>query len=180
MNVVHSSRGITCMLALCCAAAQAQTDEARAPRLEVETLPQWDTAVRDSVAAQRLASQPASGDDGLRTRVWWGRGAIEVGAGADWRDATAAQPRSQVIGVRATLSPRTRVIYETETARPWRNAESGSATPRTARIALEFKSKKSPVSSLRDGLMRVQLSGDAAVHFKPRGGGLQVTYRERF
>jgi hypothetical protein len=199
MTVLHSVRGISCLLALACAAAQATADDADAgpPRLEVETVPVWDAARRghppgwrtmDGAAAssQRLlpglATQRIFGDDGLRARWWWGRGALEVGAGADWRApsaaASAAQPWSQVLGVRATLSPRTRLVYETETVLPGGRADS--AKPRTSRVALEFKSRKSPVSNLRDGLMRVQLSGDSAVHFKPRGGGLQVMYRERF
>ncbi len=199
MTLWHSVRGISCLLALVCGAAPAAADDADGgpPRLEVETVPLWDPARRDMLSGWRtmdgappssqrllpgLANNRMFRYDGLRARWWWGRGALEVGAGADWRApsvaASGAQPWSQVLGVRATLSPRTRLVYETETALPGSRADG--ASPRTSRVALEFKSRKSPVSNLRDGLMRVQLSGDAAVHLKPRGGGLQVMYRERF
>jgi hypothetical protein len=196
MSVLPGIRGISCLLALCCAAAQAQPEARGATRLEIETVPQWDAARRDNLPGWRnadgntatsqrllpgLASNPAFGDDGLRARWWWGRGAIEVGAGADWTSpsitASGARPWSQVVGVRATLSARTRLVYETEATLPWRNGERDLAA---SRVALEFKSSKSPIANLRDGLVRVQLSADAAVHLKPRSGGLQLIYRERF
>jgi hypothetical protein len=200
MNAKHGIRGISCLLLVCCVAGtHAQSDVAGASRLELETLQQWDatrpatlTAWRSNDGAQAssqrllpgLSSNPMFVDDSLRARVWWGRGAVEVGAGADWRAASftanAAQPWSQVVGVRATLSARTRIVYETGAALPWRSGDNVATGARTSRVALEFKSRKSPVSNLRDGLLRMQLSSDAAVHLKPRGGGLQVTYRERF
>lgn len=196
----HGICGIGCLLVVCCAAVQAQSDEPSAGRLEIEAVPQGDTAgLRYTLSGWRSndgaatsmqhlapgrANTTAFADEGLRARWWWGRGAIEFGTGADWRasafSANAAQPWSQVVGVRATLSARTRVVYETEAVLPWRSGENAAVGARTSRVALEFKSKKSPVSNLRDGLLRMQLSSDAAVHLKPRGGGLQVTYRERF
>lgn len=187
------------MLVVACAAAhgQAERDEAGPPRVEVDTLQQWETARRDTVptwpidgaawATQRLLpnESPRSvfSDVGLRARWWWGRGAVEVGGGADWTapSASANAPRawSPVVGVRAALSARTRLVYEAESGLPWRSKDSGGALPHTTRVAFEFKSK-SPVGDLRNSFMRVQLSGDAALQFRPRSRGLQVMYRERF
>ncbi len=198
MSVLHGIRSVGCVVVLSCAAAHAAPDTLGPPRLEVDTLQQWDPSRRDSGPAWRYGDavamslqRPSAGvvgrsalsDDGLRARWWWGRGAIEVGAGADWLApagaSSVARPLTQVVGVRAALSARTRLVYEAESAPLWRGADSGIVNPRTARVALEFKSK-SPVGDLRNGLLRVQLSGDAALQFKPRSGGLQVMYRERF
>jgi hypothetical protein len=192
MSVLHCVQALVGVLSLACAAVHA-ADNAAVSRIELEALTPWEPARRDSLPAPAardaaaLATQrtlPSFADDGLRARWWWGRGAFEVGAGADWlaanRAASAARPWSHVLGVRATLSDRSRVVYETESALPWRPGDSAANGLRTSRVALEFKSKPSPVSNLRDGLLRVQLSGDATVQFRPRSGGLQVMYRERF
>jgi hypothetical protein len=195
MSVLHCVLGVVCVMTLASAAAHAAPDDAASSRIEIDTLQRWDPARRDSIALARWqdAGSPTAqrtlpssfADDGLRARWWWGRGAFELGAGADWLaphlTATGARPLNQVVGVRASLSAHTRVVYETETALSWRSSDNpAGAGVRTSRVALEFKSKPSPVSNLRDGLLRVQLSGDAAVHFRPRSGGLQVMYRERF
>jgi hypothetical protein len=188
MSVLQGIRGLSCVLALASSAAQAGPDAPASPRLEIETLQQWEPSRRVSdmvlLSSQRLSpAATAFNDDGLSARWWWGRDAIQVGVGGDWRApssvATEARPLTQVVGVRAALSDRTRLIYEAESAPAWRRGETTGPYSRRSRVALEFKSK-SPVSDLRNGLMRVQLTGDAAVHFKPRGGGLQVMYRERF
>lgn len=197
MSGLKGIRGVSCVLAVMCACAHADPEALGPPRLEIDTLQQWEPARRDfgaaspfdvaALSSQRLlpgeASRSGFADNGLRARWWWGRGAIEIGGGGDWiapsAAATAARPWSPVVGIRAALSARTRLIYEAESGLPWRNADNGGASPRTARVALEFKSK-SPVGDLRNGLMRVQLSGDSALQFKPRSGGLQVMYRERF
>ena len=199
MNGLKGIRIVSCMLAVIGAAAhgQVQRDGVGPPRMEVETLQQWETARRDNVPAwpaeggalstQRLlpteAARSAIADIGLRARWWWGRGALEIGGGADWTApsaaANSARAWSPVLGVRAALSAHTRLIYESESGLPWRSTDNSGAPPRTTRVALEFKSK-SPVGDLRNGLMRVQLSGDSVLQFKPRGGGLQVMYRERF
>lgn len=191
MSVLQGILGLSCVLALASPAAQAGPDAALAPRLEIETLQQWDPARRGSdmvlSSSHRLSpdgrGSAAFSADGLSARWWWGRDAIQVGVGTDWRapasGANEARPLTQVVGVRAALSDRTRLIYEAESAPAWRSGDTTGLYSRRSRVALEFKSK-SPVSDLRNGLMRVQLAGDAAVHFKPRGGGLQVMYRERF
>lgn len=203
MSGLKGIRSVSCIFVVMCAGAHAQSDALGPLRLEIDTLQQWERARGDFGPASRidvatLRSQrllPAEGlratfaDNGLRARWWWGQGAIEIGGGADWvassaaadsaNPPNAARPWSQVVGVRAALSARTRLTYETESSLPWRNNDSGGASPRTTRLALEFKSK-SPVGDLRNGLMRVQLSGESALHFKPRSRGLQVMYRERF
>lgn len=87
---------------------------------------------------------------GVRARWWVGRGRLELGAGADW----------------AAPAPRTPV-------------GAGSPEALRPRFALEFRAKGA-AKDLRDSLLRVQMSGDAALHFRPRSRGLQITYRERF
>jgi hypothetical protein len=198
MSGLKGIRSVCCMLATMCAGAHAQPDALGSLRLEIDTLRQWEPGRRDFGSASRLdvAALPsqrllhseglraAFADDGLRARWWWGQGALEIGGGADWVAPSTAgnttRPWSQVLGVRAALSARTRLIYEAESTLPWRNAENNGAAPRTTRVALEFKSKSSPVGDLRNGLMRVQLSSESVLQFKPRSGGLQIMYRERF
>jgi hypothetical protein len=53
----------------------------------------------------------------------------------------------------------------------------GSATTQ-ATLGLEFR-RKSPAQSYKD-LLRVQLTADSMLNFRPRGGGLVVTYRSTF
>ncbi len=52
------------------------------------------------------------------------------------------------------------------------------ASAQRQRFALEFRAR----SLARDSssLLRLQLSSDAALHFRPRSQGLQISYRERF
>jgi hypothetical protein len=71
------------------------------------------------------------------------------------------------------------VVDEADTAARWLDPSDAGANTAAARVALEFKSK-STVRDLRTSLFRVQLSGTSALHFRPRGGGLNVAYRESF
>lgn len=48
---------------------------------------------------------------------------------------------------------------------------------RQQRFALEFRARSFARES---SVLRMQLSSDAALHFRPRSRGLQVSYRERF
>jgi hypothetical protein len=53
------------------------------------------------------------------------------------------------------------------------------ASPSTqSTLGLEFR-RKSSTQSAKD-LLKVQLTADSALNFKPRGGGMVVTYRSQF
>ena len=47
-----------------------------------------------------------------------------------------------------------------------------------ASLGLEFR-RKSSTQSAKD-LLKVQLTADSALNFRPRGGGMVVTYRSQF
>ena len=49
-------------------------------------------------------------------------------------------------------------------------------------LALEFKAvgNSKAAQPLSSGLLRVQMSGTSSLQFKPRSGGLAVTYRAKF
>lgn len=149
-------------------------------RFEISTLesaPSWPEAARAG--------------PGLRTRWWWGRGGLELGLGADWARrplGMVPSPRggtTQVFALRAALSPRTQILYETDATR----REAGDLDPpfepfgavQGTRLAVEFKLQPAaPLKSLRDGLLRMQVSGSSSLQFKPRSGGLFVSYRATF
>lgn len=179
-----------CAAALCCLTAQAQ-EAAVAVRLEVETVPPdlpslYGAAPRRDAVVQPA---PAQSNDGLRVRWWWEHGRFELGGGADyWRTPTAgpatALTGTPVLGLRATLSPQARLVYELMPGgavvdAPF-NAAASLAQPRS-QFALEFKAKSnSERRALPPGFLRVQLQGESSLQCRPRGGGLNVTYRSRF
>jgi hypothetical protein len=76
------------------------------------------------------------------------------------------------------LSPRTRLVYQPAERRPWGEQPGLAPQQPQSSLGLEFKSKK-PGSGLRHAL-RVQLSSKESLQFRPRGGGLVVTYRAQF
>jgi hypothetical protein len=146
-------------IAAACASTHAEPGTIAAPRFEIDTLPQpTPRPVLSRWDGQRLGplpdSMPLAGaaalGEGVRARWWLGQGRVAVGAGADW--TASAQPTPFGAGAAGALRPR---------------------------FALEFRAKAA-AKDLRESLLRVQMSGDAALHFRPRGGGLQITYRERF
>jgi hypothetical protein len=73
---------------------------------------------------------------------------------------------------RLLVQPPQRAALAPVALQPSRATESG--------VGLEFKLR--PASSSRDlqQLLRLQLSQRSALQFRPRGGGLAVTYREQF
>lgn len=94
--------------------------------------------------------------------------------------ATAAQAQTDEAASRALrleLGDRARLQVA---PRPDRQAwvpQDVGRPQQTAALGLEFASAPS------DGpqrLLRVQLSGDSMLNFRPRGGGLSVTYRSKF
>lgn len=166
-------------------AALAEPADPYSPRIEVESLPHAMRA-RSVVSTTRvLFDTPA---DGLRTRMWWGKGALEVGAGANVSPSNKAQglatsPRvgTAVVGLRAQLGRGTHLAIERDTLST--NVNSGAAAPgEISRVALEFKAvgNSKSVQPLSSGSLRVQMSGTSSLQFRPRSGGMAVTYRAKF
>lgn len=166
-------------------AALAEPADPYSPRIEVESLPHAMRA-RSVVSSTRvLFDTPA---DGLRTRMWWGKGALEVGAGANVSPsnkapglATAPTIGTAVVGLRAQLSRGTHLAIERDTLAT--SVNSGAAAPlEVSRVALEFKAvgNSKSVQPLSSGLLRLQMSGTSSLQFKPRSGGMAVTYRAKF
>ena len=126
--------------------------------------------------------------DGLRTRMWWGRGALEVGAGANLNPsstapglATSASRGTAVVGLRAQVARGTHLAIERDTLAT--SVGGGAAAPlEVSRVALEFKAvgQSKAAQPLSSGLLRVQMSGTSSLQFKPRSGGMAVTYRANF
>jgi hypothetical protein len=131
------------------------------------------------------ASPVAAVSKELRTRWWLGGGGSGLGAGADWAATpvgAALRPWRPVLGLRAALTPQTRLLYEwrAPAAAPWAVDGLPGASQREVRVVMEFKSARNPAQSLRHGLFRVQLSNSSALWLKPRSGGLVVSYRAQF
>lgn len=151
--------------ALACCGAQAEPDSRLepipidGPHLEIDTVPQWlsrpasrwDGPWQHAPNPTMARAASSAFGEGVRARWWWGRGSFSVGAGADWRGSSSTP---------TSFGPE-------------------SAGPPRPRLALEVRAK-STTTDLRERLLRVQMSGDAALHLRPRGGGLQIIYRESF
>jgi len=120
--------------------------------------------------------------------MWWGKGALEVGAGANVNSssttpglATSASRGTAVLGLRAQLAQGTHLAIERDTLATSVGAGSG-APVEVSRLALEFKAvgNSKAAQPLSSGLLRVQMSGTSSLQFKPRSGGLAVSYRAKF
>lgn len=148
-------------------------------RVEMERLP--------AVLQPRSASMLDLPADGLRARWWLRRGPIEFGAGAD----LAAPPNSvhtafvrraatPTLGVRAELVRGAYLAIERDAVKYLPRDQQGP-TNDTARLALELKpAELKRANALSSGLLRVQLTSSSTLQFRPRSGGLSVTYSERF
>lgn len=155
------------------------------PRLEMESLPHA-MQPRPAVTGPRTLFDTPS--DGLRTRMWWGKGALEVGAGANLNAsntvpglAPSASVGTAVLGLRAQVAQGTHLAFERDTLAT--SVGAGAAAPvEGSRVALEFKAvgNSKAAQPLSSGLLRVQMSGTSSLQFKPRSGGLAVTYRAKF
>jgi hypothetical protein len=79
--------------------------------------------------------------------------------------------------LRLSLTERTHLIVEPASLQPPMDSALGlPANKWQPKVGLEFKSPDRSVRSL----LRIQLQGDSALHFRPRGGGLIVTYQSLF
>lgn len=90
-------------------------------------------------------------------------------------DAPSPLPGLQL---RLALGSRTSMVYE---PRPLPPNQPLAVQPATAApsIGLEFKGAPSHAAGPQS-LLRVQLSADTALQFRPRRGGLAVSYRAQF
>jgi len=95
----------------------------------------------------------------------------QVAAASFGSSETAPQTR-----LRLGLTPSTHIVYEPKPYVP--PNEFHTRVPQQPSLALEFKSPKKDQGPR--SLLRVQLSGDSVLHFRPRGGGMTVTYRSQF
>lgn len=182
---------VTALMALVVTAtpgARAESSEptdAYGPRIEVESLPY---AMQPRSAVNGTRARFDTPNDGLRTRLWWGKGGLEVGAGANLNPShtapgLAATPRvgTAVVGLRARVAQGTHLAIERDTLGGSVGA-GGAAAVESSRVALEFKAvgHSKAAQPLSSGLLRVQMSGTSSLQFKPRSGGLAVTYRAKF
>jgi hypothetical protein len=76
------------------------------------------------------------------------------------------------------LGERARLVYEPRPQTPLQQAGIETGPSPEHRVGLEFKGT-SAAGDVRN-LLRVQLAGDSALHFRPRGGGLNVSWRAKF
>lgn len=89
--------------------------------------------------------------------------------------APSALPEAQL---RLVLTPRTTMVYEPRRlANPLPLAGDGQREAPPS-LGLEFRSP--PSQHGPRSILRVQLSGDAALQFRPRRGGLAISYRTQF
>jgi hypothetical protein len=80
---------------------------------------------------------------------------------------------------RVALTMNTQVVQQPLSWQPRGGNTDLQASPTTqASLGLEFR-RKSSTQAAKD-LLKVQLTSDSALNFRPRGGGMVVTYRSRF
>ena len=95
-------------------------------------------------------------------------------------DATrlSAPPALPAAQLRLVLTSRTAMVYEPRRlAVPLPLAGAGQSEVPPS-LGLEFRSP--PSQHGPRAMLRVQLSGDAALQFRPRRGGLAISYRTQF
>jgi len=89
---------------------------------------------------------------------------------------SAWQPKGQQ---RVAFTVNTHVVHQPLSWQPRGGSPELQAHPTTqSTLGLEFR-RKSNTQSAKD-LLKVQLTADSALNFKPRGGGMVVTYRSQF
>jgi hypothetical protein len=98
---------------------------------------------------------------------WLGDAAAQMGTGEFDRPV-----------LRVDLTPRTRLVVQPAEQRPWHDAAALYGERREAGVGLEFKTSRK--KGLPPNLLRVQMTSNSTLQFRPRGGGLAVTYREQF
>lgn len=194
---IRGCSSVAAGVAVCCLAATAVAQTvALGPQREIKLMPttrmelervdpQVDAPTGSTARLYRIDGTPAPAmSEELRTRWWVGNDIGGVGAGADWAavpGGSPLRPWRPVLGMRAEVANGTRLLYEVRgAAAPWASPTLPGAENQEVRVALEFKKAKSSARNLRDGLFRVQLSSTSTLAFRPRGGGMVVSYRAQF
>jgi hypothetical protein len=80
--------------------------------------------------------------------------------------------------VRLPLGARTNLVVEQRTWQPPAQLTDPANPPPRAALALEFRSPSR--GDVARSLLQVKLSGDSALNFRPRGGGVTITYKAKF
>lgn len=151
--------GLVCLAVAPLAAAQIEQEPAPV-RLAV-------TAVEDAAHAG-----PA-----VQTLAWLGGTRLRLGLGVQ-QGTEAHTPTRGVLALGLRRSARTDVALESQWERPRTAVAAGLAPPTHAHplsVGLAVHSRSASPQGLRS-LTRVQLSSDASVQWRPRRGGLLVSY----
>ena len=98
-----------------------------------------------------------------------------------------AQPASQgtparlVFTMQADVSPRTSVLFERSRAVPLSEPTAARlVTAPATRVGVEFRPASAGNSLKPIGALRVQISDNSSLSFKPRRGGVLVSWRSQF
>lgn len=139
----------------------------------------------------RVDMQPPAANEStprLDLRLWSRRGGAALGAGLETATPAGRVPGGPsadvsrtLVGARIRLSDGSGLYADRLGALTPAVPGTDTGQWATVRVGLEFKRAASQWSGLKTGsLLRVQLSGDANLSFRPRRGGLQVSYRAQF
>ena len=109
-------------------------------------------------------------------------GALSLAAAADGQAQVLADPQrawQSDAQQRVALTLNTQMVHRPLSWQPRGGSPELHTTPTTqASLGLEFRRKSS--SQAAKDLLKVQLTSDSALNFRPRGGGMVVTYRSQF
>jgi hypothetical protein len=78
------------------------------------------------------------------------------------------------------LGPRTRLLLQPPQRNALTPAEAGSPLQRASESGVGLELKLRPARRTPQQLLRLQLSQRSALQFRPRSGGLAISYREQF
>jgi hypothetical protein len=133
-----------------------------------EAVMQMSTPTSSHLAAQRAVWCVVSG--ALMSLA----AATQAQVLADPQSAWQPDPQKRI-----ALTLNSHVVHQPLTWQPrGGNLELNSAPTNQASLNLEFR-RKSSTQSAKD-LLKVQLTAESALNFRPRGGGMVVTYRSQF
>ena len=130
-----------------------------------------------------LEAQRPTGRRFARPAAWQ---SLAAGVALAGSSACAAQALSNAQGgwqpspqQRVAVTLNTNVVHQPLTWQPRGGNPDTHAQPSAqSSLGLEFR-RKSGSQSAKD-LLKVQLTADSALNFRPRGGGMVVTYRSHF
>lgn len=79
--------------------------------------------------------------------------------------------------LRLPLAEHAQMVYQ---PRPWQQPDTPTASLPASRASLGLEFKAVRPTDGAASVLRVQLAGDSVLQFRPRGGGLSITYRSQF